>query len=226
MTRKLYALLIAGLLAFVGCVVIPDTFTADIDVTIRHVQEQAEGVLDYVSGETDTLPELEPAPAPSESSWLENAVDSVSFVQVVYAQLEDNSPRVRQIAESMRQRYPRVQEVKATGAVGENNRGLLELVKPELLTDPEKRNEVQRVIAADNEDRKALYKEIARLNSDQNLSVSAVERVYAKERLERAKTGEVFQLPPPGEAFEEFKKSSLCAKLGDKCIANAWVTIP
>ena len=108
----------------------------------------------------------------------------------------------------MKARFGDVEAAKKTGAVGENNRGFLEMIKPDAIADAEQRNNVQRVVAAENEDRKALYQEVARLNSDQNLTVGTVERIYAQKRLERAKSGEVFQLPPAGADFDAFAASA------------------
>ena len=80
-------------------------------------------------------------------------------------------------------------------------------------------------MADENKDRKALYREVARLNSEQSVSVSTVEGIYATARLKRAKTGEIFQLPPAGKEFDAFKASAVGKKLGGKCVPKAWVTI-
>jgi uncharacterized protein YdbL (DUF1318 family) len=218
---------LAAILAiFGGCVVIPDTFDANINVTIRHIQEQADQLLDYVSGQSDTLPPIGEAPDPDQKSMLDRMLDAIPVQTAYAAEIKESSPRVQQIANNMKTRFAEVEAAKKTGAVGENNRGLLEMVKPDAIADADQRNNVQRVIAADNEDRKALYQEIARLNSDQNLTVSTIERVYAQKRLERAKSGEVFQLPPAGEDFDAFAASPVGQKLGGAAKAGAWVTIP
>lgn len=87
-----------------GCVVIPDTFDANINVTIRHIQEQAEGILNYVEGKTEALPELAPAPE-QESSLFERALDALDPIQTAYAaEVKEDSARVKQIANSMRAR--------------------------------------------------------------------------------------------------------------------------
>jgi len=204
-----------GLGVILGCVVIPDTFEAHIFVDIRHIEQQAASVLDYVSGQSDTIePVTEGAPdeqaEDGQSSFLQRAIELLDPVKVAYAQeLKSTSPLVKQIADRMRERFDEVQALKKTGAVGENNRGFLEMIKPGNLSGDEAKNEAQRLIAADNEDRKALYAEVARLNRGENVSVSTVERVYAKERLDRAKSGEWVQLPPEGEWFDTATGSTL-----------------
>jgi len=87
-------------------------------------------------------------------------------------------------------------------------------------------------MAEENEDRKAFYSEIARLNSDnKNVTVAYVERVYVWKRLERAESGQVCQLPsngaaPEGYTFDAFKATPLGQRLGAACVPDAWVTIP
>ena len=97
--------------------------------------------------------------------------------------------------------------------------------RPGLISDAEETNRVQRIIAAENEDRKALYKEIARLNGDLDLDVGKVERIYALQRLERAKSGEYYQLLAPGADFNKFKTSPRGQRLGAACVPGAWVTM-
>ena len=210
----------------IGCVVIPNTFDANINITIRHVEEQAEKLLDFVEGETDTLKGSDVGA--DNSSSLERAVDFLSPMQVSYAAETSTttSPRMKQIAESMKERYPLVEDIKKTGAVGESNRGFLELVKPELITDTEKKNELQRIMAAENKDRKALYQEVARVNSDQDMTIGTVEMVYAEKRIERASKGDLIQIPEAGAAFEKFKASKAGKALGDECKAGSWVQHP
>lgn len=216
---------LAAVVIILGCITIPDTFTANITVTIRHIEEQAGQILDYVEGKTDTLPGLEEVET-EPTSFLQRTLQFLSPIQIAYAQeLKDSSPRVTQIAKQMKGRYPEVVAIKATGAVGESNRGLLQLERPERITDPEEINRTQRIVAAENQDRKALYLEIARLNRDQDLDVGRVEKVYALERLTRAKKGQYIQLPAVGADFDTFKASALGRRLGAKCIPGAWVTI-
>lgn len=216
---------VIAVLVIVGCINIPDTFVANINVTIRHIEEQADQILDYVEGKTDTLPGLDEAGV-EPTSFLQRTLQFWSPIQVAYAQeLKDSSPRVSQIAKVMKGRYPEVAAIKSTGAVGENNRGLLQLERPERISDPEEVNRMQRVIAAENKDRKALYLEVARLNRDQDLDVGRVEKVYAIGRLMRAKKGEYIQLPAVGADFDTFKASSMGRRLGAKCIPGAWVII-
>jgi uncharacterized protein YdbL (DUF1318 family) len=157
---------------------------------------------------------------------LHDAVEWLNPIPVAYAaELKQASPAVQEILKRQRERNSQIDELKASGAAGESNRGLVELRPSEKLSDAAKKNAAQQLISAENADRKALYKEIATLNQDQNISVSAVERVFAQKRLDRAKSGQTFQLPEAGDDFDAFKKSDLGKKLGADCKPGAWVTI-
>jgi uncharacterized protein YdbL (DUF1318 family) len=227
MIRVLCAFFVACLVVGLGCVQIPDKFEAHIVVEIRHqIENQAEQVLDYVEGRTDRLPDIEPVES-NATSWVNDILHALNPVHTAYAQaLNEDSPRVKQIAESMRARHAELEKLKQAAAVGETNRGYVELRPSDALADEEAKNAAQRLIAAENNDRKALYQEVARLNKDADVTIALVERAYAQKRLDRAKVGELFQLPPAGEDLEKFKTSSIGKKLGASLKPDAWVTIP
>jgi uncharacterized protein YdbL (DUF1318 family) len=208
----------------VGCVVIPDTFEANINVTIRHIEEQADDFWDDVEEDADSSAKK----ADEDSlSYLRRAIDFMSPIQVVYAaEGGGTSPRLNQIKAKIKQRFGDVRAIKKTGAVGESNRGLLELHVPGKISDAEQKNEIQRIIAAENQDRKALYKEIARLNKDQNMTVATVEGVHAASLMKRAKPGDLVQLPKAGDNFDMFKATAIGKKIGRKAKPGAWVTVP
>ncbi len=225
--KRCVAVLFVGIALVLGCVNIPSKFEAHITVDIRHhIEQQAGNMLDFIEGKADTVPSQPAQPAPGKTSWLERAKQVLSPIQVAYAaELKRSSDEMTRIATELRNRYGQVDALKKKGYVGESNRGYAEIRNADKIPSPDERNEAQRVVAAENKDRKALYQEVARLNKDQNVSVSLVERVYAQERLNRAKPGEVFQLPPKGSDFDAFKASPAGQRLGGACQPDAWVTI-
>lgn len=228
MRTKSLALVAAAAVVAAGCVIrTHHTIEAHVTVDIRQVDEQAAQIVDYVTGEKDTPPDIANTPAEGEkTSWLRRAWQSIAPIQVAYAaELKESSPKVKALADKMRQRYPEIQALKSKGYVGETNRGYLELRPSDDLKGDEK-NAAQKLIAAENADRKALYQEIVGLNKDQNVSLGVVERVFADKWLKQAKSGEQVQLPPAGEAFGKFKASDLGKRLGDKAQPGAWVTVP
>ena len=227
MKRLVSALVAAGVIVGLGCVRIPKKFEAHITVDIRHhVEEQADSVLDFVEGKSDTVSMEEEAPAPQGTSWLEPVWQAVSPLPVAYAEaLKTSSPAVTEISQRLRERHAQLEALKKKGYAGENNRGYVELREAKRIEDPEERNRAQRIIAAENKDRKKLYKEIAQINKENHVSVSMVERVFAQKRLERAKPGELFQLGKPGKDFDTFRGSKAGQRLGAGCVPESWVRI-
>ena len=236
MKRVFAGLISAVLVVLGGCVIRTEhRIEAHVTLDIRHIEQQAEAVLDYMEGKTDVIPELTPAPAVAPTSKWDRVLDGMNPIPVAYAEKELNtsSARYRQILQQINARSGQINGLKAEACVGENNRGYLELRDCAALQDATRKNEIQKLMADENGDRKAFYSEIVRLNSDdKKVTVSYVERIYAWKRLERAQTGEVYQLPPDGgdapegHTFEAFKASALGQKLGEQCKPGAWVTIP
>lgn len=229
MTHVAKVLSAAFLAAVIGCINIPDTFEARIYIDIRHIEQQADQFLDYVEGRSETLPSFTPPEDEQNSklSFIPTQFAALFTPGVAYAQgLKDDSPLVKQIADSMKARHSQLEALKGIGAIGENNRGFVEMLDASAFESPDAENAAQRLVAAENEDRRALYKEIARLNSAEGVTVSTVESVYALKRLERASSGHKVQLPPAGPNFNAFKASAQGQKLGSGAQPGAWVTIP
>jgi len=197
------ALAITSLLVLsVGCVVRTEhTINAHITLDIRHIEQQADDLLDFIEGDTDTLPQVE------QKSMLHELVDLLRPVQVAYAAEIKNSssPLTQELAQNMRARNSEVESYRGKGCFGENNRGYLELRECDALSDAAARNAAQKLMADENKDRKALYAEIARLNQDDGVSVSTVESIFHGQRLKRGKAGEAFQLPAAGEFYDAVK---------------------
>ncbi len=223
MPIKTLALLTALTIVAVGCVITTHhTIDAHVTVDIRHIEKQADDVLDFIEGEKDTLPSIKKT-APDKASRLLQYLDLAPIQPAYAAELKENSAEIREIAQRLRARNPKVEALKKQNLAGESNRGYIELRGT--IDDANTKNEVQRLIAEENSDRKALYNAIAALNAEANVTLSMVERIYAQKRLERARTGELFQLPPAGDEFDKFKKSAAGKRLGDEAQPNAWVTI-
>lgn len=224
--RKFALTGVLAALVLAGCVVRTEhTITAHITVDIRHIEQQADDVLDFIEGKSDTLPTAAAAPAPT--SYLENFLRLIDPVPTAHAEETYSlSPLATQIAKRMQDRNGDVAAMKGTGCLGENNRGYLELRDCDGLKDADARNKAQQLMAEENKDRKALYNEIARSNKDSNVTVSAVEAVYAQKRLVRGRSGEAYQLPAAGADFDEFKASAAGKSLGDAAKPGTWVTLP
>ena len=226
MTRKLFCLQAAALLALAGCVIRTEhKIDAHITLDIRHVQEQAGDVLNYIEGKSDELPGLEQKA--ESTSWLWKSLEFLDpFETVQAAEMKSDSARVKEIATELRKNNDAIAKLKKDACLGETNRGYVELKDCDAMKDADAKNKAQTLLAEENKGRKALYAEIARLNKEEGLSVTAVEQIYAVERLKRGVSGEQYQLPSAGKLFDDIKASKVGTALGADCKPDAWVTIP
>ncbi len=86
------------------------------------------------------------------------------------------------IKDRMTKRLPEISDLKAKGIVGESNRGYLGFVTGKKVKAD--------VVAAENKDRKAIYKHISK---QQNVSLDLVEKRRAQILTDRTKKGRFFQ---------------------------------
>ncbi len=221
-----FCVFVLGTVLSINCVLeTKHTIEAHITLDIRHVQEQAGTLLDYVEKKTDELP------VKTDINNQEKTSRTISCFQIftpAYAEtLVTVSPLAKEIADRMRERFEDIENLKNQGCIAENNRGYLEIKECDALKEAERKNEIQRLLSDENKDRKALYKEIANLNKNiPDMSISKVESIYALERIQRAKSGQMIQIPENNEDFQKVKNSPLGQKLGEKCTPGAWVIVP
>lgn len=117
----------------VGCVSVPNTFDANITVTIEHIYEDAQHVRGFVENKTAKAPD----------------VTTTAGVGLVSA----GDP-----LKTMSARNIDIQAAKAAGAIGENDEGYLDFVG----TDRSQESRYLRLLLAENDDRKTLYEGIAK----------------------------------------------------------------
>lgn len=114
-------------------------------------------------------PETEPK---SEESYLKTslykAIDSaisfaISSAQAAEADLSIDSPEIRKLTASMEQRFSSLKVFYASGVIGIKSDGFL-AVKDAASVPLKDRNQVNKLVAAENADRQALYQAIANAN--------------------------------------------------------------
>lgn len=229
MKKIMIGLTAAAVLIAVGCALRTEhVIDARITIDIRHIEQQAESVLDFIEGEAEQLPAIEAAETSAESSRIGPFLKALYPIRQAHAsELKEDSPRIKEIAVQLRERFPRIEALKRQGIIGENDRGYVELRRSEALQeDTERKEEIQKLIQEENKDRRDLYTEIVRLNQDQEgLSLTVVERTYARKRLERARPGEYFRLPPAGRDFEEFRRTLRNKQVEGKVEPQEWIRI-
>ncbi len=190
---------LAALLGILGCRggAMMSQPTTRAALDVGAIEAQATQILDFIDGRSDAPPTCADPDNDKSAFW-----------------------------DGFRERRVFIADLKSKGCLVENNRGRLELRKCDDFGDAEDRNTAQRVMAEENKDRKALYREVAHMHRDFGLSVTRVEQIYVMQRLLRAAPGETCQLPRESELIAQLKKTDLGARLGGECQPGAWVIIP
>ncbi|MEM1207542.1 MAG: DUF1318 domain-containing protein [Acidobacteriota bacterium] len=107
---------------------------------------------------------------------------------------EISNPAIRKIIESRGARVGDLDRHKASGALGENNRALLDVRDLSALALQE-RAAVQRLVREENADRERMFKEIAAATGAALDQLPQIRRTYAETLRRNAKAGEWIQLP-------------------------------
>ncbi len=117
----------------------------------------------------------------------------VMLSQVVFAStnIEIDTPAINQIEKSMQQRYSRLVPFYTSGAIGFTQDGLITMHDANAVSLAE-RQAVNSLVAAENQDRNALYLEIARANN--NLAwEKEIRRTFGQRWIKLAKSGWWYQ---------------------------------
>ena len=97
------------------------------------------------------------------------------------------TPAVEQALQGRETRYAQLQQLKASGAIGENNQGLTYVLKPQ--------PGAETISDAENADRLAIYTAIADQNKLGAAGLTEVKKVFAEVQREKARSGDFIQLP-------------------------------
>ena len=108
---------------------------------------------------------------------------------------EVTNPAIRKIIDSRAERLPAINRLKSAGVVGESTRALLEIRNLQRLDDLRARAEAQRLVREENEDREALFKEIARAKGVDFEQLPLIRETYAETMRQYARPGDLIQLP-------------------------------
>jgi uncharacterized protein YdbL (DUF1318 family) len=126
-------------------------------------------------------------------------LDGLLGVSPAYAaEVEDpgiSNPAIQKIIDSRAKRVDRLDRFKDMGVIGEGRDGLVATRDLSKLEDLRERAEVQKLVRAENEDRNALYREIAKAKDLDPSQVPQVAETYAATLRERAEKGHWIQLP-------------------------------
>jgi len=120
-------------------------------------------------------------------------VAALTCVGTAHAQanLEINTPAIAALQQSMQRRYAELKPFLDSGAVGLTRDGNVALRDANLVPLPQ-RQQVNALLAADNADRAALYREVARANSHPEWEQD-IRNTFAQRWIERAPAGWYYQ---------------------------------
>jgi uncharacterized protein YdbL (DUF1318 family) len=107
-----------------------------------------------------------------------------------HAQVNINvsTPAIRTIKDSMRARYAQLKPFYDKGAIGENNNGLLE-VRDAGALNLQERSQVNNLVTQENNERTALYREIASANKLGAEVVPQIQKIFANSWRDQSQPG-------------------------------------
>ena len=173
--KKILFVVAAGIFT-IGCARVSlqapkDPIKVDISMRLdiyQHVEKDIDAIENIVSGSANKVA------APDKQSLLS------AFVSTAYAE-EGLSPEVEQAALRRKARISDLHSLEASGAIGENKMGVVEL------RDSSKAgSSANELISMENSDRMLIYQSVAAKNGT---SVEDVQKIYAKRLQNDAPTG-------------------------------------
>jgi len=112
-------------------------------------------------------------------------------IAALAADLEINTPAINALKGSMQQRHPKLAPHYGTGAVGLTRDGMVAVRDANLVPLPS-RAAVNGLVAAENQDRAALYREIARANGHPEWEAE-IRSTFAQRWIDKAQAGWWYQ---------------------------------
>ncbi len=182
MFRKLRHVALSFMLLLAACV------TVNIYFPAAAIQKAADEIVDDVRGTGD-----QKRPEEKLNDRQSNVLDSIKSIigpSEAYAQIniEVSTPAIRSLKQAMKDNYPRIKVFYDKGAIGENNRGLLEARDTGNLNLKEKAD-LNRLMTQENNNRNALYAEIMRANKLGADSLPKVQKIFANSWRDKSQPG-------------------------------------
>lgn len=189
---RISALITVAVFFFSACVTINVYFPA------AAAQEAADRIVNKVYG-TELKPEEPEKPTetdkqswvPHSSPWAENLMNFMVSPAYADADLDISSPAISALTTNMTKRHQKLLPHYESGAVGLTNDALI------ILRDPNKvplksRTQVKQLVADENQDRLALYREIATANGHPEWEAD-IRATFATRWISRAAAGWWYQ---------------------------------
>jgi len=187
--------LLVFLIFVTGCITVNVYFPA------AAAEQAADRIIKEVYGDKlENMPPATPAQPDDQSSYEtlpEQGVASrlleflVPAAQAQEANMDISTPAINKFKASMTQRHTQLQPFYDNGAIGMDGKGLITLRDPKAISIKE-RNSVNQLVAAENQDRNALYAEIASANGHPEWE-SDIRNTFARRWIANAPGGWYFQ---------------------------------
>lgn len=190
---------VLGVLLLTACVTINIYFPA------AAAEKVADEIIKDIQDNRPTKPQQTPVPAskpePKPESKIERSDVRVSFYQLIdrainfaipaaeaaEADLSIDSPEIRRVTSEMEKRFSSLQGFYASGAIGIKSDGFL-AVRDAGNVSLKDRNQVNKLVAAENEDRHELYQAIANANGHPEW-VTQIKSTFASRWISNAQAG-------------------------------------
>jgi uncharacterized protein YdbL (DUF1318 family) len=169
-------------ISYVAAFLIVACVTVNIYFPAAEVQKAADKIVDDIRTKTQEAPAEKVGP----TSFLD-----LSFgVRSAYAEvnIDVSTPAIRGIKESIKNRYAQLKTFYDKGAIGENNKGLIE-AKDMAGLNLQERGLVNKLIDQENKDRAELYSEIASANKLGSESISQIKKIFSNSWREKSQSG-------------------------------------
>jgi len=169
-------------ISYIAVFVIVACVTVNIYFPAAEVQKAADKIVDDIRTKTEGAPTEKPGPTSS--------LDFMFGAKPAYAEvnIDVSTPAIRGIKESIKSRYAQLKAFYDKGAIGENNKGLIE-AKDTAGLNLQERSLVNKLIDQENKDRAALYSEIANANKLGSDSVPQIKKIFANSWREKSQSG-------------------------------------
>jgi len=194
MTHTRNLKLLSLLILITGCVTVNVYFPA------AAAEQAADRIIKEIYGEQ--LEGAQPTPAQPDDRSLDETssgnglgINLLNYIipaaHAQEANMDISTPAINKLKSSMTQRHPQLEPFYLTGAIGMDSNGLITL-RDAAAVSIRDRNVVNQLVASENQDRNALYTEIARANSHPEWEAQ-IRSTFARRWVANAPSGWYFQ---------------------------------
>ncbi len=183
---------VGGLVGALACV------TINVYFPEAAVKELAAEIEDAVEDRAKAATPADGAEAPAANASVTGWLAALALGTPVYADEVPgpavSNPAIRKIVESRAKRLPQLADLKAKGVIGEGRDASVVIRGLDALGLKE-RAEAQKLVKAENEDREAMFKEMAAETGVDLSQLARIREAYAETLREKARPGEWIELP-------------------------------